>query len=222
MKRYLWIATLVIVSAAPVFAQQQNPEESALQELGMGALFADGNLFLRQVQRGDDPVQQLKRFFQQAKMPLNSTQQRGLEALLDKQIEALVAAGQNQEAVRKANQDFTRKSNEIFSSEQRAELRRYRTEQIMMRGGFPALQFTLEEAQTPMTLDQERQVLAVYTEFQQQVTQLQADSKGVPNRAELDKLENSALGKVVRLLTPVQRKALATSRQGSLVSKIRP
>jgi len=220
MKRYLSIMALVLF-AVPAFAQQPD-EESALRELGMGALFADGNLALRQLQRGDDPVQQLKRFFAQAKLPLTGAQERQLQPMVDAQIKALENAGQNEEAIRAANQDFTKKSNEVFTVEQRAELRRYRTEQIMMRGGFPALRLILENAQTPFTPDQEKQVAAVYSEFNQKINQLPHDAKGIPNRAELDKLENQQLGKVVRLLTPAQRKALAASRQGTLVSKVRP
>jgi hypothetical protein len=219
MKRCLWIMMLFL-SVGPVFAQ--DPEESVLRDLGMGALFADGNLALRMLQRGDDPVQQLKRFFAQAGLPLTSTQQRQLKALVDVQIKSLQAAGENEEAVRRANQEFTRKSNEIYTPEQRAELRRYRTEQIMMRGGFPALRLTLENAQTPLTADQEKQIQAAYADFNRQVTQLPLAANGMPDRAELDKLESQALGKVVRLLTPAQRKALAASRQGAIVSKVKP
>jgi hypothetical protein len=189
----------------------------------MGGIFADGNLALRLLQRGDDPIQQLKRFFAEAKLPLSSAQERKLNSIVDAHISALEAAGHDEEAIRRANQEFTRKSNEVYTPEQRTELRRYRTEQIMMRGGFPALKLTLENAQTPFTADQEKQVQVVYADFGRQVTQLSRDTKGFPDRAELDKLEGEALGKVVRLLTPAQRRALAASRQGSLTSsKIRP
>src|SRR5262245_33564774 len=162
MRRYSWIVALAIF-VVPLWAQ--DPEESILRELGMGAILADGNLALRQLQRGDDPIQQLKRFFGQAKLPLSSAQEKKLNALVDDQIKALQAAGQNEEAIRQANQDFTRKSNEIFTPDQRGELRRYRTEQIMMRGGFPALKLTLENAQTPFTPDQEKQVQTLYNEL---------------------------------------------------------
>ena len=219
MRRYLGIVALVVF-AVPVFAQ--DPEEAFLRELGMGALFADGNLALRQLQRGNDPVQQLKRFFLEAKLPLTSAQERQLNQVVDAQIKALQNAGQNEEAVRRANIEFTRKSNEVFSAEQRTELRRYRTDQIMMGGGFPALRLVLENAQTPLTPEQEKQASLLYIDFNRQVTQLTRDFKGIPDRAELDKLENEALGRVVRLLTPAQRRALSASRQGSLVSKVRP
>jgi hypothetical protein len=210
MKRYLWIVVLSL-SVSPVFSQDR--EETALRELGMGAIFADGNLALRQLQSLDEPVQQLKRFFAEAKLPLSSAQQRQLTGLVDIQVKALQDAGQNESLIRAANQDFTKKSNEIFTPEQRAELRRYRTEQIMMRGGFPALRLTMENAQTPLTPEQEKDVQAIYTEFNRHVG---------TDRAELTKMEGEALGKVVRLLTPSQRKALAASRQGTLISRIRP
>ena len=83
MKRHLSIVALILF-AAPAFAQ--DPEESVLRDLGMGAIFADGNLALRQLQRGDDPVQQLKRFFIEARLPLTSQQERRLEAIVDAQI----------------------------------------------------------------------------------------------------------------------------------------
>src|ERR1051325_9303533 len=218
MKRYLWVIA-VVLGVTPVFAQ--DPEESALRELGMGALFADGNLALRELQRGNDPVQQLKRFFAEAKLPLTSSQEKQLNSAVDAQVNLLRAAANDADAVRRANQEFTKKSNEILSADQRAELRRYRTEQIMMRGGFPALRFILEIAQTPFSPEQEKQAQTLYEEFNRQVTQLSRDAKGTPDRAQLDKLEGEALGKVVRLLTPAQRRSLAAARQGSLISKVR-
>ena len=219
MNRLLSIVVLILF-AAPAFAQDS--EESALRDLGMGAIFADGNLALRQLQRGDDPVQQLKRFFNEANLPLTSQQERRLKSIVDAQIKALQAAGQNEDAVRQANREYTIKSNEVFTTEQRAELRRYRTEQIMMRGGFPALRLTLENAQTPLTSEQEKQAQTVYVDFNRQVAQLARGSNGIPDRADLDRLESEALGRVVRLLTPEQRRALAASRQGRLLSKVRP
>jgi hypothetical protein len=217
MKRLLSILAVLLV-VVPAFAQ--DPEES-LRELGMGALFADGNLFLRQLQRGEDPVQQLKRFFAQAKLPLTSAQLRQLNSIEAAVVKSLEAAGDNEEAIRRANLEFTKKTNEVYTPEQRTELRRYRTEQIMMRGGFPALRFTLETAQVPLTPEQEKQVQAAYLDFNRQVAQLQREGNNT-DRATLDKLEVTALGKVIRLLNPAQRRALAESRQGSLVSKVRP
>jgi hypothetical protein len=210
---------LIFVSV-PAFAQ--DPEEAFLRELGMGALFADGNLAFRQLQRGNDPVEQLKRFFAEAKLPLASTQVRQLNSIVEVQIKALQSSGQDEDAVRRANRELSRKSNEVYTADQRAALRRYRTEQIMMGGGFPALRLVLENAQTPLTLEQEKQASLLYTDLNRQVTQLVRDSKGTTDNVGLDKLENDALGKVLRLLTQDQRKALAASRRGSITAKIRP
>jgi hypothetical protein len=80
----------------------------------------------------------------------------------------------------------------------------------------------MENAQTPLTDDQEKQIQAAYADFNRQVDQVTLSSKGAAGRAELDKLEAEALGKVVRLLTPTQRRALAASRQGTITGKIRP
>lgn len=150
-----------------------------------------------------------------------SLQEKQLNSIVEAQARALQASASDEDAARRVNREYTRKVNEILTADQRAELRRYRTEQIMMRGGFQALKLILENAQTPFTLEQEKQAQPLYIDFNRQVDQLSRDSKGTPDRAQLDKLENEALGKVVRLLTPQQRRALAASRQGSLTSKAR-
>ena len=218
MKRFVWILALAL-SAAPVFAQ--DTEESILRELGMGGLFALGNLALRDVQRGNDPVQQLRRFFVAEKLPLSSAQERQLNSIVDAQVRALEAS-QGDEGARRINQEYTRKVNEVLTPDQQRSLRRYRTEQIMMRGGFQALKLILDNAQTPFTPEQETQVQSLYVQFNRQVDQLPRDSKGTPDRAQLDKLEAETLGKVVRTMTPAQRRALAASRQGSITAKARP
>ena len=218
MRRFVWVLALFL-SAAPLIAQET---EDLLRDLGMGGTFALGNLAVRDVQRGNDPVQQLKRFFAEAKLPLSSAQQKQLNTIVDAQIKALVAAGENEDAARRINQEYTRKVNEALTADQRAELRRYRTEQIMMRGGFQALKLVMENAGAAFTPEQEKQVAAIYVDFNRQINDLAAAGKGTPNRAELDKAENEALGKVVRLMTPAQRRALAASRQGSITSKVRP
>jgi hypothetical protein len=221
MKHWICVIALAL-STTPAFAQQETSEEQMLRELGMGGTFALGNLALRDLQRGNDPVQQLKRFFAEAKLPLKSAQVKQLESIVDAQGKALVASAGNEDAGRKINQEYSRKVNEVLTADQRAELRRYRTEQIMMRGGFLALRLTMENAQTPLTDDQEKQIQAAYADFNRQVVQVTLSSKGAAGRAELDKLEAEALGKVVRLLTPTQRRALAASRQGTITGKIRP
>ena len=219
MSRFVWVLALIL-SAAPAFAQA-DPEE-LLRELGMGGTFALGNLAVRDIQRGNDPVQQFKRFFVEAKLPLSSSQEKQMKSIVDGQVKALIANGENEEAARRINGEYTRKVNDILTADQRAELRRYRTEQIMMRGGFQALRLIMENAQTPFTPEQETQAQAIYVDFNRKFDELARDSKGIPNRADLDKLENEALGKVVRLMTPVQRKSLVASRQGTITSRVKP
>src|SRR5262245_14795062 len=85
MKRYVWILALLL-SAAPAFAQ--DPEE-ALRELGMGGVFANGDLALRDIDTSTDPVQQLKRFFLEAKLPLNNDQVRRLDVIIEAQRKAM-------------------------------------------------------------------------------------------------------------------------------------
>jgi hypothetical protein len=219
MKFAVWLFALIL-SAAPAFAQDR--EETALRELGMGGLFAEGNLAVRDYQRGNDPVQQLKRFFAEAKQPLTSAQEKQLNSIVENQVKAMQASAQNEESTRRLNLEYTKKINDTLTPDQRNSLRRYRTEQIMMRGGFQAVKLILENGQAPFTAEQEIKAQDLYLEFNRKVDQLARDSKGTPDRAQLDKLENEALGQIVRLLTPEQRRALATSRQGTVTSKVRP
>jgi len=220
MTRYVLAMVLIIAGAVSAFPQQEPDEAEILRQLGMGGTFALGNLALRDLQRGNDPVLQLKRFFAEAKMPLSRTQERQLSEIIDAQVKALQDSGKpDEEAVRRANQEFTKKSNDIFTQEQRAELRRYRTEQIMTGGGFPALRLVLENAQAPLTADQERQIQGLYDDFNQHLNQISRESKNAPDRAQLDKLEAEALAKVIRGLTPAQRRALAASGRGPLTRR---
>jgi Spy/CpxP family protein refolding chaperone len=220
MQRGKWLLAIVLI-ATPVFAQVNPDDANALRELGMGGAFALGDLAVRDLQRGFEPLQQLKRFFTEAKLPLSSDQQKRLGSVIDAQVDAMLNAGNNEAALRRLDLDYTRKVNEVLTPEQRNELRRYRTEQIMMRGGFQALRLIMENAQTPFTPEQEKDVQAAYVEFDRQVDQLPKSSKGAVDHTELDKLEGAALVKIVRLLTPAQRRALAASRQGTITSKVR-
>jgi hypothetical protein len=182
MSRFVWVLALFL-SAAPAFAQA-DPEE-LLRELGMGGTFALGNLAVRDIQRGNDPVQQFKRFFAQAKLPLSSSQEKQMKSIVDAQVKALVANENSEEGSRRINGEYTRKVNDILTADQRGELRRYRTEQIMMRGGLQALKLIMEDAQTPFTPEQETQAQAIYVDFNRNFDQLERDSKGNPNRATL-------------------------------------
>jgi hypothetical protein len=213
VKGLIWTLGLIF-SILPAFGQ--DPEETLLQ-LRIGAVFADGNLALRDIQAENHPVRQMKRFFDDAKLRLSSAQERDLNAIVDAQMLAVSANAQNEEAVRRINQEYTAKFYNVLTPDQRTALRRYRTDQIMMYGGFPALKLVMDNAKTPLTAEQDKQARALYDEFYQQFKQMPRDSKGAADRLQLDKAENETLAKVVRLLTPEQRRALAASRQaGSL------
>jgi hypothetical protein len=229
MRHYVWVLMLTL-GAAPAFAQDQQlqrdsiagEDEAALREVGVGGIFAVGNLAVRDIQRSNDPVQQFKRFFAEAKVPLSSAQERQLDSIVDSQIKPVEKGLSGEETLRRTKQEYARKINEVFTADQRTALRRYRTEQIMMGGGFQALKLILENAQAPFSPEQEQQALALYTEFTRQVDQIAKDSNGALDRAQLDKLENETLGKVVGLLAPPQRRALAASRRVSLDTRLRP
>jgi Spy/CpxP family protein refolding chaperone len=210
----------LFLSAVPAFAQNA-PEDSAQGELGAFGAYSLGDLAVLDYQRGNDPVQQLKGFFGEAKQPLSSVQEKQLTSIVDVELKAL-QAGAQAEDLRRLNLEYNRKVNEALTPDQRAALRRYRTEQIMMRGGFPALKLILENAQAPFAAGQESRVQALYSDLNRQVEQFKRESQGPPNRVQLYNLEHEALGQVVRLLTPEQRRALAASRQGSLASRVRP
>jgi hypothetical protein len=200
--KYVWTLSIFLF-AAPAFAQ--DPEE-ALRELGMGGVFATANLPLMEMSRANDPVQQLRRFFAEARMPLANDQVKRLGAIIDAQKMALNNATGNDAAISRINMEFMRSINGVLTQTQNTTWRRFRTEQIMMRGGFPALKLILENANKPLTEEQEKNVIGFYNEFNEQI------NKETPNRATLDKLEHDALIKVIRILNSDQRQTLLTSR----------
>lgn len=210
MKRHVVLITLLLLAAAPAFAQET--EEDLLRALGMGAVFGGGNLAVKDIDRGNDPVQQLKRFFNENKLPLTKSQESRLNAIIDAQRKMMHSAPQDDDALRKTNIDFMRKVIGVLTQEQQTTWRRYRTEQIMLRGGFDAVQLIMEEAKVPLTAAQEKEISAIYTEFDKQVEQINKDSGGKPDRAALDKLENGALAKIVAHLQAPQRQALRKRR----------
>src|SRR3974377_1788333 len=103
MKHYALFLVLVL-SAAPVFAQ--DAEETALRELGMFGVYSLGNLALADIQRGNEPVQQLKRFFSEAKLPLSSQQEKQLTVVVDDAVKALQADPRNEDAARRINGEY--------------------------------------------------------------------------------------------------------------------
>jgi hypothetical protein len=215
------LSLALFLSAAPVFAQQQ-VDESTVRETGVFGIYALGNLAVQDYRAGNEPVAQMKKFFIEAQQPLSTTQVDQLSVIVENQVKAIQASGQTEDDLRRLNREYSSKVNDALTPAQRTTLRRYRTEQIMMRGGFPALKTILEDAQVPFTPDQEAKAQALYLDFHRQADQLTSNSKGATDPTDLYKLATQSLGQVVRLLTPEQRRALAASRRGTLSAKVTP
>jgi hypothetical protein len=215
------LSLALFLSAAPVFAQQQ-ADESTVRETGVFGLYALGNLAIQDYRAGNEPVEQMKKFFIEAQQPLSTTQTDQLKLIVQDQVKAIQASGQTEDEMRRLNREYSSKVSDALTPSQRITLRRYRTEQIMLRGGLPALKTILEDAQVPFTPDQEAKAQALYLDFHRQASQLAADSKNPAAQTDLYKLATQSLGQVVRLLTPEQRRALAASRRGTLSARVTP
>ncbi len=210
---------VLMLRIVPAFAQES--EEDMLRDLGMMGDYALGDLVLNDIKRQNDPLLQLRRFFVEAKQPLTSAEERQLRANIDATMKALQSA-KNDTDVRRANQAFSRNMFASLNPDQQATLRRYMNEQIMMRGGFPALKLLLDNAQTPLTEDQQNQIIPLYKQFNDQADQLARQGNGTADKDQLEKLESQTLGNVVKILTPAQRKSLAAARLRNLNSPGKP
>jgi hypothetical protein len=210
--KYAILVLILILRVVPAFAQA--PEENVLRDLGMMGVYAEGDLALNDLKQ-NDPLLQLRRFFSEAKLPLTSPEEKRLRASIDTTVKAIREA-KDDATVRKANESFTKSMFAALTPDQQTTLRRYLNQQIMMRGGFPALKLILTNAQTPLTDEQETQISELYKQFNLQADQLAQASGGTPDKEKMDKLESQTLGNVVKLLTPAQRRSLASSRLRSL------
>jgi hypothetical protein len=93
---------------------------------------------------------------------------------------------------------------------QQAFLKKALRDQIMARKGFDALNLTMEEAKAPFTPEQSIQIQALYTEESRARSQLAVPGQPA-DPAKLSQLERETLTKVLRLLNPAQRTALAAT-----------
>jgi len=114
--------------------------------------------------------------------------------------------------LQKINDDVLPKIVAVLKPDQQAAFKKWQNDEIKKGGGFAALKLTMEEAGAPLTSTQEAEIRALYVEDSQQRFQLQRQGQGTPDPAKLAELEKATLGKVIRLLTPEQRKALLDSR----------
>jgi len=113
--------------------------------------------------------------------------------------------------LQKINDEILPKITALLKPDQQVAFKKWQSDQIKKAGGFAALKITMEEAGAPLTAAQEPQILALYTEDAQQHRQLQREGQGTADPAKVAELEKGTLAKVVRLLTPEQRKALLDS-----------
>jgi hypothetical protein len=114
--------------------------------------------------------------------------------------------------LQKINDDMMVKITAALKPDQQAAFKKYQNDQIRKAGGFGALKLTMEEGGAPFTADQEQQIKGYYDEDAQQRAQLQKEAQGRPDPAKIADLEKATMGKIVKLLTAAQRKALLDSR----------
>jgi hypothetical protein len=123
-----------------------------------------------------------------------------------------LTTGPAAEQFKKINDDLMGKITAALKPDQQAAFKKYLNSELKKNGGFDALKVNMEEAGAPLTAEQEPQIQAFYKEDAQQRAQLMRESQGKPDPAKLSDLEKTTMGKVVKLLTPAQRKALLDSR----------
>jgi hypothetical protein len=113
---------------------------------------------------------------------------------------------------KKINDDLMTTVSAGLTPDQQAAFKKYLNGEIKKQGGFGALKVTMEEAGAPLTAEQEPQIQGFYNEDAQQRTLLMRESQGKPDPAKLADIDKATMGKVVRVLTAAQRKALLDSR----------
>jgi hypothetical protein len=137
---------------------------------------------------------------------------RGGRGAADPNSLAALSSGPAAEQFKKINDDLMAKITAALKPDQQAAFKKYLNNELKKNGGFDALKVNMEEAGAPLTAEQEPQIQAFYKEDAQLRAQLQRESQGKPDPAKLSELEKTTMGKVVKLLTPAQRKALLDSR----------
>jgi hypothetical protein len=114
--------------------------------------------------------------------------------------------------LQKINDEVLPKIVALLKPDQQAAFKKWQNDEIKKGGGFTALKVIMEEAGAPLTAAQEPEIRAFYVEDIQQRSQLQRQSQGAADPAKIAEIERATMAKVVKLLTPEQRKALLDSR----------
>ena len=114
--------------------------------------------------------------------------------------------------IRKLNDDLIAKITAVLKPDQQAAFKKFQNDEIKKAGGFGALKIVMEEAGAPLTSEQQPQIETFYNEDAQQRSELLRESQGHPDPAKLADLQKATMAKVVKILTPAQRKALLDAR----------
>jgi hypothetical protein len=125
---------------------------------------------------------------------------------------AALQTGATAEKFKQINDDLMAKITAALNPDQQKAFKKYLNDEIKKAGGFDALRVNMEEAGAPLTADQETQIKGFYTEDAQQRVQLQREAQGRPDPAKVAEIDRATMGKVVKVLTAAQRKALLDSR----------
>ena len=217
MKRLISILVFV-VGGTPAFAQGIDEQEG--RDLNLGGRFAQGNLAVQDLFRPADPVQQLKIFFADVKLPLTKDQEQRLNAIVKAQQNdtrlATDRAASNDE-IRAVNQEYFKQINVVLTPEQQGSWRHYRAEQIRLRGGFPALKQVLEQGGVPLADAQEKSIQKIFENFAARHARL-AESTTNPEVVEVDRLVVAEFDRVIALLTAEQRTFLQRARRREAVA----
>lgn len=142
----------------------------------------------------------------------NNRRGRGRGAAADPNSLAALQTGPAAEEFKKINDDMLAKTTAALNPEHQAALKKYLNSELKKSGGFGALKVTMEEAGAPLSAEQEPQIQGFYAEDAQQRAQLMKDTQGHPDPAKLGEIDRGTMGKVVKVLTDAQKKALIASR----------
>jgi hypothetical protein len=203
--RRIWLFS-VLLAATPLFAQDDAPA---------GALTGNGGAQVFSRVDAANPMDQVKAFLSKASITLSADQEKMLRPSVEatlKQLREINGRRGGGEEIRKLNDDLIAKITAVLKPDQQAAFKKFQNDETKKAGGFGALKIVMEEAGAPLTADQQPQIEAFYNEDAQQRAALLRESQGHPDPAKLADLQKATMAKVVKVLTPAQRKALLDSR----------
>ena len=243
MKSWIWVGVLLL-AVSPALGQDESGGGGLF---GDGEVeFADSGSRGRGQPAAPGPVDRINEILSKGGQPLTEDQKKKLQSLLDEQMDAIRAAlgqapqrgggagrpGQGAAAAARGPQGERRPPNPalleqeeiylakvmpVLTAVQQGIWKKHQNDQIRARGGYPALKLALEEAGSPPSPEQDRQLQEQFRTYNQQLRELRmaADPGSPPDAAKLKKLETQHLAALVKLLDAAQRKALLDWRRSS-------